>query len=117
MQTFRILLLFLGLMLGSHAALAGGFLSIGDDLPLAPGLSEIPDSSLVFDGPGGRILQTDARGPVRGADVMRFYAATLPQLGWVRESDFAYSRDNERLRLELTPQGTSLLVHFTLSPE
>src|SRR5689334_6805677 len=52
------------------------------DLPLMPGLSPVPEQDVVFDKPAGRIVQAVARGPVKPADVSRFYAETVPQLGW-----------------------------------
>jgi hypothetical protein len=104
----------LGLAAQAHAE---GFLTDYEDLPLAPGLDEVAGSGLTFDSPGGRIIESYAKGNVREADVLRFYAATLPQLGWTRESDSVYRRDSEVLRLDAEAQGRALMVHFTISPE
>jgi len=117
MQILRRTLFTALLILGWTPAWAGSFLSSTEDMPLAPGLTELANAGLVFDVPGGRIIEAYARGSLRSSDVLRFYATTLPQLGWVRESDLLYSRESERLRLDLNPQGPTVLVHFTLSPE
>lgn len=117
MQKNRLIIMVLMLLMGWSAAHASGFLQYSEDLPLAPGLTEQLEDGLVFDAPGGRIVEAYARGAVKAADVLKFYAATLPQLGWVRDSDLTYRRDTEKLRLDLNPQGHVLLVHFTLSPE
>lgn len=98
-------------------ARADGFLSDYEDLPLAPGLDEVADSGLTFDSPAGRIVESYAKGPVKEAEILKFYAATLPQLGWSRESDTVYRRESEVLRLNAELQGRALMVHFTISPE
>ena len=104
-------------VLASGPALADGFLSAYEDLPLAPGLTEIEGSGLSFDSPSGRIVEAYAEGKVTAAAVLGFYATTLPQLGWTRESDTLYRRDPEELRVEPTADGASMVVHFTISPE
>jgi hypothetical protein len=98
-------------------AAAQGFLSAYEDLPLAPGLVEVTGSGLSFDGPGGRIVEAYAKGGATAADVLKFYSATLPQLGWARETDTQYRRESEVLTLAAEAQGRALVVHFKISPE
>ncbi len=98
-------------------AAAQGFLSAYEDLPLAPGLEEVPGSGLSFDGPGGRIVEAYAEGAASAAEVLKFYAATLPQLGWARETDTLYRRESEVLTLEAKGQGRAVVVRFKISPE
>jgi hypothetical protein len=98
-------------------AWAEGFLGVYEDLPLAPGLTEVQGSGLSFDSPAGRIIEGYAKGPVKAGDVLKFYAATLPQLGWTRESDTQYRREAEVLKLDTQAEGRALVVHFTISPE
>lgn len=119
MRRSRILpgVLALLLLAAPSLAPAQGFLSVTEDLPLAPGLAELAGSGLSFDSPGGRIVEAYAKGPASLADVLKFYAATLPQLGWTRESDTLYRRDAEVLKLDAKPEGKALVVHFTISPE
>src|SRR5919106_2367086 len=52
------------------------------DLPLMPGLEELPDAGVVFDKPAGRIVDAYAQGRVTPASVLDFYGKALPQLGW-----------------------------------
>jgi hypothetical protein len=102
------------------ATLAGAadvFLSRLEDLPLAPGLSEDAAAGLSFDSAGGRIVEAYARGNMTEDQVLQFYKETLPQLGWTAESARQYRRGGERLRLELTPGGQGLTVHYSLSPQ
>lgn len=112
----------LTLLVGAVALFAGpasaqGFLGGYEDLPLAPGLSEIADSGLSFDSAGGRIVEAYAQGKAKSAEVLRFYSATLPQLGWVRETDTQYRREAETLTLTPRAEGGALVVQFKISPE
>lgn len=95
-----------------------GFLSVIDDVPLMPGLSERADAAVVFDKPEGRIVEAEATGRLARADVLKFYAASLPQLGWRARGEGKFLRDREELALSFTSgQGGSLTVRFTLSPD
>lgn len=105
------------LLLTGGDARAQGFLSTYEDLPLAPGLTEIAGSGLSFDTPGGRIVEAYARGSGKAADILAFYADTLPQLGWTKAGPAAFRRDDETLKLSIETQGRDLVVHFTIAPE
>ena len=105
------------LLAASAPALAEGFLSSVEDLPLAPGLSEMADAALTFDTPSGRIVEGAARGTVEASAVLQFYGATLPQLGWARESDTRFRRETEILHIEPNIEGRILVVRFTISPQ
>ncbi|HLO78355.1 MAG TPA: hypothetical protein VK196_18005 [Magnetospirillum sp.] len=118
MRTFSIFSIALALVLGlAGLARAEGFLGVYEDLPLAPGLTEVQGSGLAFDSPGGRIVEGYAKGAAKAADILKFYSATLPQLGWTRESDTLYRREAEVLKIGTEADGRALVVHFTISPE
>jgi hypothetical protein len=104
-------------VLASAPARADGFLSAYEDLPLAPGLAEVAGSGLSFDSASGRIIEAYASGKVAATAVLTFYAATLPQLGWTRDSDTLYHRDSEVLHIEPAAESGAVVVHFTISPE
>lgn len=87
------------------------------DLPLMPGLDEMKESALVFDKPGGRIVEAFAAGAVTRGEVMSFYESTLPQLGWRRDRSGGYLREGERLKLTLTEAAGNVTVQFQLSPQ
>ncbi|GAB4372487.1 MAG: hypothetical protein Kow00114_33950 [Kiloniellaceae bacterium] len=87
------------------------------DLPLMPGLEALPDSSVVFDKPGGRIVEAFAQGSVSPQAVTAFYDETLPQLGWRREAPGAYLREGERLRLAFSQDAGRVTVQFRLLPQ
>lgn len=86
-----------------------------EDVPLMAGLAALPDRNVTFDKPSGRIVESYAHGAVRRADVIRFYDATLPQLGWSGKAR-VYRRESEELRLGFEGKDGALVVRFSLSP-
>lgn len=105
------------MLLAAASARAEGFLSAYEDLPLAPGLTEVAGSGVAFDSASGRIVEAFAHGAIKRADALKFYAATLPQLGWKRETDTLYRREAEVLRLDPVTQGKGVTIRFAISPE
>jgi hypothetical protein len=101
----------------SPLAAAERFLSVIDDLPLMPGLTEISGSAVTFSKPGGRIIEVAATGKTEVARVLVFYARTLPQLGWRSEGAAIWQRDSEILRLGFAENGDTLTVQFSLAPQ
>lgn len=98
-------------------ALADGFVTGVEDLPLMAGLVEDTDASLVFDEPSGRLVEAYAYGQVQARDVAAFYASVLPELGWRPTGELAFLREGEMLRIGHMPGDEGLVVHFVLSPE
>jgi hypothetical protein len=94
----------------------GTFVAGISDLPLMPGLTEIAGTSTVFDKPSGRIVEAYATGKGSIADLVKFYVATLPQLGWKRTGDLYFERDKEQLLLTPMESEGTLTVRFNLSP-
>jgi hypothetical protein len=95
------------------------FVSGIEDLPLMPGLAEIDETAMVFDTPGGRIVEALASGPVSRDQVVRFYAATLPQLGWSADGETLFRREGETLELHFSDPSIvagQLAVRFALAP-
>ena len=76
------------------------FISGLNDVPLMPGLTPLGET-LVFDKPGGRIAEAVFTGRQGADSVARFYAETLPQLGWRPAGKDRYVRDREELALHL----------------
>ncbi|MBP7338766.1 hypothetical protein [Niveispirillum sp.] len=109
-----LLLLALGVLPPAHAAFVPGT----EDVPLAPGLAAVADGALVFDNPTGRIIQATAIGPADADTVTRFYAETLPQLGWARGTDGRWTRAEEVLDITIATDAPTrrLTVRFQLSP-
>ena len=98
-----------------------GFLVVADDLPLMAGLVENLEAGVLYDKPSGRIVEAYASGALSAYDVVRFYASTLPELGWRRRrtvatNDLEFERDGERLTIEVRELAGELTVRFSLAP-
>ncbi len=100
----------------ADGAVNGGFLAGAADLPLMPGLRELPEMAMVFDKPDGRLVQAMAVGDSGPAVLWRFYDETLPQLGWRRLGPGNFVRDGERLRITAKKSGGELIVRFAIAP-
>ena len=70
---------------------------------------------VVFDSPGGRIVDAYATGDVSQSAVRDFYAATLPQLGWRALSVGVYQRENEILKVDF-PGGPGAAYPSGINP-
>lgn len=92
-----------------------GFSTVIDDLPLMQGLEEVGDG-VEFTTPDGRLAEILTEGSVSRADVAKFYASTLPQLGWVKEKADMFVREDESLTMVFEDMGKTLRVRFTLAP-
>lgn len=98
---------------------APAFLSVIEDLPLMPGLSEDTEGAMSFDTANGRIAEATALGQAESIDVIDYYKQVLPQLGWKRVSSTTYRREEETLIIDVEKSdGTAseVAVHFRLSP-
>ena len=95
------------------------FLSVLDDMPLAPGLTELADQAANFDTPAGRIVDAAAEGPVDPKTVTAFYDKTLPALGWVQSGEGRFTRDHELLTISVMPEQAAkgqVTTRFSLRP-
>jgi len=99
-----------------QGAAAGTFLAGTEDIPLMPGLRSEESTLVVFDKPQGRIIEVEARGKVTRVAVEKFYATSLPALGWVAEGTHGWSREGEGLRLAIKGRDGDVRVGFSLSP-
>lgn len=108
-----------GFFLGARVAAETLFLADMDDMPLAPGLTEIDAERVVFDKPEGRIVRTAAQGAVTQQAVREFYADTLPALGWTTAAGqgrgLQFERERERLEITIEA-GPPVLVRFAVQP-
>jgi hypothetical protein len=96
---------------------SGSFVAGVEDLPLMPGLTELSGSGYAFGSSSGRIVEAYATGDVSQQQVLDFYSATLPQLGWEAATSHSYRRQGERLAIDFVKGSGPLTVHFTVTPE
>jgi hypothetical protein len=78
---------------------------------------ERKDLAVSFDKPEGRIVEAYAEGRLTAAAVSKFYASTLPQLGWRDQGNNRFAREGEELILNFTTAAKKLTVQFSLSPK
>lgn len=123
LRIFCRLFLFAVLALPLAVRAADGFVPGISDLPLMPGLAAVQDEAVVFDVPGGRVVEAWAEGTGTREAIRSFYGTTLPQLGWRAAGPDLFRREGESLRLEFPgtgPRGVArsghVLVRFYLSP-
>jgi hypothetical protein len=110
---------FLALCLLAGAAMAGQerFFEALYDVPVMPGLEELPDQAMLFDKPDGRIASVVAASKALSeADIRRFYGETLSQMGWKKDGQNQYVRGSDRLSMDVIKRPPLTLVHFTLEP-
>lgn len=106
-----------------HAALpaagqeAGRYFTDLPDLPVMPGLAEMPDAGVRFDKPEGRIVEVYAQGEARAEEVLAFYRQALPQLGWTAAGPKRFRREGEVLDLGVEAQGGVVTLRCSLHPE
>ena len=105
-------------MLIAPPALAApaAYSTVIEDLPLMPGMVEKTADAVVFDKPGGRIVETVAESRASETEIRGFYAETLPSLGWEALSPSAYGRDDEALTLDIAQKNGLVTIHFNLTP-
>jgi hypothetical protein len=96
---------------------AFSFFQTINDVPVMPGLLELDEDAVIFDKAEGRIAKGSAVGKyVEIEDIHRFYAQTLPQLGWQQKNPGYYVRDDEYLKMSLKKNQSFNFVHFSVGP-
>ena len=87
-----------------------------DDLPLMAGMREIAEDAVIFDEPGGRIVETTVVTSWPEEKVKAFYAETLPPLGWRSAGPAQFRRDDEQLAIAFHATSGENLVSFSITP-
>lgn len=93
------------------------YFSYMEDIPVMPGLMELPEEGAVYDKPEGRIVSLVAisRSLPPGA-AQNYYAEILPALGWVQRGPSLYKRGNDELELKITEYGNMTMVEILVRP-
>ena len=89
------------------------------DVPVMPGLTQEPEQAVVFDTPGGRVVEAQAYAAegVTKSEILGFYTRSLPQLGWQERPAGRFVRDGERLDIQAFQAGGLWAVRLTLAPQ
>lgn len=93
------------------------FFQLLDDVPLMPGLEEVPELSVYFDKPEGRIVESVAiLGHLSQKDVLVYYTGTLTQMGWGIVDKDSFFRDRERLDITFEQQNGIRYLKVSINP-
>lgn len=93
-----------------------------EDVPLMAGLALDETRGFVFDKPDGRLVEAVATGRIPAAEIARFYADVLSQLGWRRRAgapdaaEQVFRRNDEVLTITTRATRQGLVVRFSLAP-
>jgi hypothetical protein len=102
---------------GAPASDGLSFVDGFEALPLMPGMYNVTGSSVIFDTPTGRIIESAIAGAATADEIKTFYTRSLPQLGWEPFLETEYRREGEVLKLEIADDGDNVVVYFFLSPK
>ncbi len=109
------------LLVGGALAADPQYLSAVADLPLPTGLVEEVGAGVSFDKPEGRIIEAIASGTIARADVVAFYRAALPGLGWqplkALSGNLRWQRGDEILSVDIVDSTIPLVVRFSIAPK
>lgn len=109
-------ILLLAMLTLAWPAAAQQFFDLLDDVPVMPGLTPVNDAGIDFDTPSGRIVESYAIGRTDRKSVLKFYRATLPQLGWQPGAGNAFMREAESLKIDFFGPDGEITVRFTMAP-
>ena len=86
-------------------------------MPIADGVVALPEQTLSYDKPEGRITRvTGALETVDATGVKAYYASALPALGWTQNATDRYSRGGENLRLWIEAYEDTHYLHIQIEP-
>lgn len=103
------------LVFAPPTARADDYFAAIDDLPVAPGMTEDENASVVFDSPAGRIVTVVATGSALLSDLRTYYRSALPALGWEPQSADAYVREGATLTFTYSRDGDRLTMRIRLA--
>jgi hypothetical protein len=87
------------------------------DVPRMPGLKEIPELSLNFESPQGRVAEAGATfSGVNPANILRFYQQVLPSFGWQSQGGSFFAREGETLHIVIDEPNAPGIVRLYISP-
>ncbi len=92
---------------------AQNFLPATEDIPQMDGLYHVEENA-TFDSPSEKMTLVSALTKEKPKKVMQYYRQVLINLGWSSLKNNHYVRGKDTLSLEITPQGSTYSIQFTL---
>lgn len=88
-----------------------------EDVPLYTGFLPVNKNNLAYDSEGGRLVDaTYFSKNANAAEVKKFYAETLPELGWKSKKPYEYTRDGESMKVVVTEKNGTAFIKFVIKP-
>ena len=116
-RIFILLVLYINVIFVGIVSAEDKFVNGFADLPVMPGMRELPDANISFDTTSGRILIAFAESSHNVQKVLSFYKNVLPQLGWRSKTSRTFLRESEILTFDFIKDGASVIVRFSIEPE
>lgn len=112
-----LMMFFLSVSLSAQAESNVAFFSSLEDVPIAPGISELQEQTVLYDKPEGRIIESVASmNEVSQSSVLSFYHRTLPQMGWNKISGTRFYRETEFLDIVFENNDGQNFVRVLVKP-
>ena len=84
------------------------------DLPLAPKAQELPEEAVLFDTPAGHYMEV-VLSTAAPAEVLAYYRAVLPALGWQAERD-GFRKQADWLKISLSGAENLNRIIISIQP-
>lgn len=115
-----LLLLCATFLIAGSGASAETFLKYAPDVPVIEGFGETDELGSILDKPDGRYVEAWLTGRKPADDALKLYRKSLPQYGWIIESEIrlrddvgptlTFSRKTESLYITVTAQASLVTV-------
>lgn len=88
------------------------------NIPIAHGITDLPDQANIFDKANGRIVTVTAliEPDTQKEDITSYYQSALPAFGWHRINETTYKRDTEQLTIRFDSYEGEKYFHLTIQP-
>ena len=87
-----------------------------DDLPIMEGMKMSREKSFAFDSASGRVVTAELVTKKSRREIVVFYEEVLQNLGWYRDKQYNYRRDNNIIEIHIFKQQGGNLVRFKMQP-
>lgn len=119
MRLFLIILFCALGLAGAPAQADTAFFDGLPDIPVADGLTPLPDETTSFDKPAGRIVQVLAivnDDTHNSGDIMNYYDQNLPTFGWIKTGNMTYKRGAETLKFWFDSSDDATYFYMQIEP-
>ncbi len=118
MKHLICLILSVFILTANHAYAQTLFFHALPNVPIATGITELPDQATIFDKANGRIITVVALvdHDTSSQRILDYYASALPAFGWIAAGEKTYKRESESLTIRLDSYQGEQYMHLTITP-